>query len=111
VYKYGVIDDFDRNRCTFSGPLGFLFHYFARSHRVVAPQGSPRGYQRLAGNVQFGISEYQPIGEEHTENGYAQQLPANYNSQNHMLRIMVSIVLIMCAQCSYLFGTPYIKAK
>jgi len=90
VYKYDVIDDFDRNRCTFSGPLGFLFRYFAGSRGVVSPQGSPRGYQRLTGNVQYGIAEYQPVGEEHTEHEHVQQLPANYSSQNHMLQIMVS---------------------
>ena len=97
VYKYDLIDDFDRNRYTFSGPLGFLFHYFAaRSPRgTVAPQGSPRGYQRLEGNVQFGIAEYQPIGEEHDgEHGHVRWFPATHKPQNHMLRIMV-----MCGQC------------
>ncbi|XP_065920146.1 transient receptor potential cation channel subfamily A member 1-like isoform X2 [Dysidea avara] len=75
VYKYDLIDDFDRNRYTFSGPLGFLFHYFAaRSPRgTVAPQ------------------EYQPIGEEHDgEHGHVRWFPATHKPQNHMLRIMVA---------------------
>jgi len=94
VYKYDLIDDFDRNRCTFSGPLGFLFRCFARSRRVMPqgsprhPQGSSRRYLGSQGNVQFGIAEYQLVGDEHE---YEQHLPSTYEPQNHMLRIMVSV--------------------
>jgi len=71
-YDYDLIDDFDRTKCEFIGPLGYLYHRFGGYKPTNEPPSSP--YQRMERDSPV-------LGKR--------QMPSKFEPDNHMLHLMV----------------------